>query len=98
MSVIPQNFPPKHPAEVERRAIDWTAALSPGDAISTSTWAVEPGGLTLSAPALAGALASVLVADGISGMTHIVRNTVTTVAGFTLVEVVPLAVLNVRRG
>lgn len=97
MSVTPQYFASKHPTEVERRAIDWTAALSPGDAISTSTWSAEPGGLTLSAPALAGALASVLVADGISGMTHIVRNTVTTVAGFTLVEVAPLSVLNVRQ-
>lgn len=92
MSVTPQYFAPKHAAEVERRAIDWTAALPEGDAISASAWSVEPAGLTLSAPAVAGALASVLVAGGISGSTHTVRNTVTTVLGFTLVEVVPLSV------
>lgn len=92
MSVTPHYFGPKHVAEVERRAIDWTAALAEGDAISGSAWSVEPAGLTLSAPALAGALASVLVAGGTSGTTHMVRNTVTTVLGYTLVEVVPLSV------
>lgn len=92
MSVAPPYFPPKHVAEVERRAIDWTSAISAGDGISTSTWSVDPAGMTLSSPALAGSLTSILVASGISGKTHTIRNTVTTNLGFTLVEVVPLSV------
>lgn len=92
MSVAPSYFAPKHAAEVERRAIDWTAALPTGDSITTSTWSVDPAGMTLSSPALAGSLSSILVAGGISGKTHTLRNTVTTNLGFTLVEVVPLSV------
>jgi hypothetical protein len=92
MTVKPAYFLPKHTGEVERRAIDWTSALPAGDSITASAWSVTPAGLTLSGQALAGAVASIQVAAGISGTTHQVQNTVTTAQGFTLIEIVPLSV------
>ena len=92
MSFKPAYFAPKHVGEVERRAINWTDALPAGDSITGSTWSVTPAGLTLSGASLAGAVASVQVAAGISGTTHMVQNTVTTAQGFTLIEIVPLSV------
>lgn len=93
MSVSPSFFPPKRIAEVERRAIDWTAALPEGDAVASSAWSVEPSGLTLASSRISEAVTSILVSSGVVGITYNITNTITTAQGFTLVEVVTLTVI-----
>lgn len=93
MSVKPTFFPSKRPAEVERRAIDWRMALPADDSIASSAWSVSPAGLVLSGSVVVGTLVSVQISAGVSGARYQLQNTVITAQGFTLIEVVSLAVL-----
>lgn len=93
MSTFPAKFGELRVGEVEVRSIDWTASLNTGDAIATSAWASTPAGLTLTAATLVGAVAQTRVTGGVAGTLYELRNTVTTTAGLTMAEPVPLYVI-----
>lgn len=71
------------PADVLDYAFDWSDWLDL-DAISTSTWASSPAGLTLAAPSHAAGVARVWISGGTVGGTHLVSNTLTTAGGRTV--------------
>lgn len=88
MSTTPRYFAEKHPAEVETRSIDWSAALPSGDAVVASAWAATPAGLTFTLGTFAPTLTTTRLSGGTAGVEYVITNTVTTQGGLTLVETV----------
>lgn len=84
---------PKYEAEIARYFIDWSATLN-ADEIDTSTWEVLEGSAVIDSESIDGQSAFVIVSGGTAGETTRFQNTITTVGGFTYVEVVDLAVLD----
>ena len=79
--MISINWPGKAPGENLDYSIDWSAALTPGETISTSTWA-PPGGIVLGNTAVSGGTISVVwLSEGEMGARYRIVNTITTTAG-----------------
>lgn len=69
------------PDETKTVTQSWTAYLSDGDHVSTSSWSVSPSGPTLSGATTTGNwTTSVKISGGTSGVIYNLINTVTTAA------------------
>ncbi|WP_308517481.1 hypothetical protein [Sphingomonas flavescens] len=77
----------KDPAAALDYAIDWGADyLGEGDALSDSSWSVEPdepGGVIIAGSNIGGSLSSVQASGGIAGRVYRLSNRVVTLAGRT---------------
>lgn len=63
---------------------DWATNgwLEDGEIVTTSTWSVQPAGITLSRQQIAqDAITSVFAAGGVQGRRYLLTNTITTSAG-----------------
>ena len=76
----------KFAAEAVDYGFDWSAALPDGVAISSSTWAATPPGLTLSNPQVQGARTRVRVAGGAADTLYVLSNTLLLGNGETVVN------------
>jgi hypothetical protein len=78
-------WPTKRPEEVNDYGCDWGSALSAEGAVSltASTWVVEQGNVTTSAPTHTATTTSVRITGGSLGE-HVIRNIITTNLGQTL--------------
>ncbi len=72
----------KTAAEDKDYTVDWSQDLGT-DTIATSTWSVEPTGLSISAPAPSNTTtaATVWTSGGSPGANYLVTNTITTTGG-----------------
>lgn len=84
-------WPHKDPAETIDYAVDWTARLSVGDAIASSTFEL-PQGLIASRASNTDRLATVWLSGGAAGTAYEVVNRVTTVKGAELEQAIRLRV------
>ncbi len=87
-------MPKKDPGETLDYALDWSQAMENADAIATSTWSVESGGVSIPASTVNGKTVTVWVSGGTTNVPAIVKNTVTTTQGRTFVERLKIPVLN----
>lgn len=85
-------WPPKDPAE--RRieyAVDWSARLSAGDALASSTFEL-PSGLVAENAVNTATVATVQISGGAAGQAYEVVNRVTTAKGAALEQTIRLRV------
>lgn len=77
---------PKDPAESKLYTMDWSGGLNSGSTISTSTWTMQPSGLTNAGDGIvAGNLkTSIEIAGGKPNTEYWLTNTITTSDGETL--------------
>jgi hypothetical protein len=81
MAII--TWPYKDPDEVLDYEIDWTAKLTGGDTITSSSWTV-PAGITKDSSTFTTSTATIWLSDGTIGETYLLTNEVTTAAGRTM--------------
>lgn len=84
---MPQTMQDKDPNEVKDYKIAWGTRLDSGDTISTSTWTVDSGTVTVGtgaqAPSISGTDCIVWLLGGAAGEKAKVRNRITTANGRT---------------
>lgn len=90
---------PKDPSEALTYTMDWTDALNSGATVSTSTWALEPSGLTNDDDAIVtGNLKTTIkVSGGVHGTDYVATNTVVTSDSETLIRRGTIRVRDGRR-
>lgn len=71
-------FKLKDPNDVIDFGIDWTARLSGGDSINTSSWSVSPTGLTIDSNSKTSTTTTVWVSSGTAGVTYQLTNRIIT--------------------
>lgn len=86
---------PKTAEEVVFREINWSGLLD-GDIIATSVLEIETGTIILSAVSNTVEIVSATVSGGAEGVLQILKNTITTGDGRTLVQVITMAVLEAQ--
>jgi hypothetical protein len=78
---------PKDPGESKLYTMDWTATLSSGATVSTSTWTLPPGLTNVADAIVTGSLkTTVKVSGGNDGQDYELVNQITTSDGETLVQ------------
>ncbi|MBR0693669.1 hypothetical protein [Bradyrhizobium lablabi] len=86
------TWPPKDPGEVLDYDINWAPRLG-SDTIVTSDWVTQPGiTLTINSKSFTSQLTKVWLSGGTIGETYVLKNTVTTVAGDTVIESVSILI------
>lgn len=80
------SWPPKDPDEVLDYQFDWSERLEDGETISTSTFIVAAGTITLGATSFAGGLTTVWLSGGTLGESCTITNRITTSGGRTYDE------------
>lgn len=84
-------WPAKDPAETVDYSVDWTARLSAGDAIASSTFEL-PQGLLSPRASNTDKVATVWLAGGAAGTAYEVVNRITTIKGGELEQAIRLRV------
>jgi hypothetical protein len=91
--------PKKEKAEVRKYDIDYTKLLARlGDALSTSTWAEDSGGITIDSESETGSVTTVQLSGGSNRNTYIVENTITTTGSLTLKRALSVTVVELETG
>lgn len=86
------TWPAKDPNEVLDYKMDWTARLLTGETITTSTFTVVTGTVTLSNPGNAAGITTTWVSGGADGETAEVLNRIVTSQGRTYDETAKLKI------
>jgi hypothetical protein len=92
------TWPAKDPNEVLDYDIDWSERLETGETISTSTWTVVDGTVTISAgptppaPSISAGVTTCWISAGTAGEACVVLNRITTSAGRTYDQSVKLRI------
>lgn len=87
-----QSWPSKDPDEVLDYQFDWTSRLVTNETITTSTFLVADGSVTLTNPTVAGALTTIWISGGVAGEANTVTNRIVTNQGRTYDESAKLRV------
>jgi hypothetical protein len=75
------RWPDKDPQAFKKYALDWTAVLDTGDALSTSAWTVAPAGPTISLTSIVGKVTILWIAGGTNNIDYVFTNHIETTAG-----------------
>lgn len=87
------RWPDKDPDDAATYALDWSAAIPAGDALTACAWSATPAGLTVNGN-LAAPVAKATISGGDAGQTYLVRARATLQSGQQLDQTVMLKVRN----
>lgn len=81
-----RTWPPKDPDEELDYQFDWSARLEQGETITTSTFELVSGSVTLATPSYLGGLTTIWISGGTEGETNVITNEIVTSEGRTYNE------------
>ena len=81
-----QSWPSKDPEEVLDYQFDWTSRMATSESISSSTFILTFGSVTLASPSVVGATTTIWASGGELGEVNIITNRIVTNRGRTYDE------------